>query len=247
MRQTEANARRSLRFWLVSLACAVTMVVTASLGVWQTERAAQKLELQAAIDAQTALAPLDNMGLLATDALHIHTHRSAQLLGTWVPDATVFLDNRSMAGRAGFHVLTPLRLHGSDASVLVVRGWVPRDVRDRSRVPDVPTPAGEVLVAGRLSPPPSRLYELGPADNGVIRQNIDLEQFAEETSLALLSLSLLQTGETEDGLRREWPRIEAGVHKHYGYAVQWFGLCALAGLLYVWFQFIQPRRARRPA
>jgi surfeit locus 1 family protein len=32
------------------------------------------------------------------------------------------------------------------------------------------------------------------------------------------------------------------VHKHYGYAFQWFSLSLLTVGLYVWFQLIQPRR-----
>jgi surfeit locus 1 family protein len=32
------------------------------------------------------------------------------------------------------------------------------------------------------------------------------------------------------------------VHKHYGYAVQWFLLCALIAGLYAWFQILRPRR-----
>jgi surfeit locus 1 family protein len=35
------------------------------------------------------------------------------------------------------------------------------------------------------------------------------------------------------------------VHKHYGYAAQWFGLSALVITLYAWFQLIRPRRAAR--
>jgi len=39
--------------------------------------------------------------------------------------------------------------------------------------------------------------------------------------------------------------VGTGVDKHYGYAFQWFGLCGLMALLYVWFQivrrFIRPR------
>jgi surfeit locus 1 family protein len=34
------------------------------------------------------------------------------------------------------------------------------------------------------------------------------------------------------------------VHKHYGYAVQWFSLTALITGLYVWFQLLRPRRRR---
>jgi surfeit locus 1 family protein len=32
------------------------------------------------------------------------------------------------------------------------------------------------------------------------------------------------------------------VQKHYGYAFQWFALCALIGGLHVWFRIIRPRR-----
>ena len=38
----------------------------------------------------------------------------------------------------------------------------------------------------------------------------------------------------------------ADVHKHYGYAFQWFALCALIVGLYVWFQLIRPRRRAAP-
>lgn len=236
---------RQWRFWAVSLACLATMAVTASLGDWQLGRARQKLDQQAGIERQTAMPAVSGEQLTGMRDLGQAMHRAAVLRGTWVPRATVFLDNRPMAGQAGFYVATPLRLSGSDAAVLVLRGWAPRDAQDRARLPEVPAFEGEVEVQGRLAPPPSRLFELGEEAQGPIRQNIDIASFARETGLALLDLSLLQTGEAPDGLRREWPRIAADVHKHYGYAFQWFGLCALAGILYVWFQFIQPRRTRR--
>ena len=48
-----------------------------------------------------------------------------------------------------------------------------------------------------------------------------------------------------DGLLRQWPEPASDVHKHYGYAFQWFGLSALVIVLYVWFQIIRPRRRAR--
>lgn len=241
----ERSRWRQPRVWVVTLAALLVMAVTAALGCWQLDRARQKLDREAEIARQMALPVLDGAALLAMADPAQVLHRGAVLRGTWVPRATVFLANRALRGRAGFHVVTPLRLSGSDATVLVVRGWAPRDAQDRTRVPPVPTPAGEVQVSGRLAPPPSRLFELGEEEPGPIRQNIAIEPFARETGLALLDVSLLQTSEADDGLRREWPRVAADVHKHHGYAFQWFGLCALVGLLYVWFQFIQPRRVRR--
>jgi surfeit locus 1 family protein len=117
---------------------------------------------------------------------------------------------------------------GSERAILVQRGWLPRDFTDRSRVPAVDTPEGVVQVDGRLAPAPGKLFELGAAAGGPIRQNIDIADMSRETGLALLDLSVVQTSDATDGLQRNWPRITEGVHKHHGYAFQWFGLCALA-------------------
>ncbi len=232
------------RFVVVTAATVFTMAVTASLGFWQLDRARQKIALQEQINQHANLPAwqTDDL-LLATDPLE-GLHRPVQLRGQWVNGATVFLDNRQMAARNGFFLITPLQLAGSQRAVLVQRGWVPRDFTDRSRVPTIDTPAGEVQVEGRLAPPPGKLYQLGEAGKGAIRQNVDLGGFAEETGLNLLVVSVQQTGASPEGLLREWPRAALGVDKHHGYAFQWFGLCALAGLLYIWFQFISPRRKR---
>jgi surfeit locus 1 family protein len=237
--------RSSLRFWIVTLATTVTMGVTASLGLWQLGRAQQKLDLQARIDAASHAARWNEADVLSAVDLAPAHYRPVRLQGEWVADASVYLDNRQMNGRPGFYLVTPLRLQDSEQVVLVQRGWAPRDFNDRSRVPDIATPAGPVVVEGRLAPPPGLLYQLGEAVQGPIRQNIDLAAFAQETRLPLLQdVSVQQTAGAPDGLQRDWPVVSLGVEKHHGYAAQWFGLCALAGILYVWFQLIAPRRKR---
>lgn len=234
------------RFWLVTLAAAVTVALTASLGLWQLSRAAQKQALEARIEQRSALPALGVADLLAKpldfDAL---VHRPVVLRGRWLDQASVFLDNRPMAGRSGFILVTPLLPTGARQAVLVQRGWVPRDFQDRSKVPEVPTPDGEVELQGRLAPPPSRLFELGAAQAGRIRQNLDLDAVAQASGLPLLPLSVLQSGASPEGLLREWPRFESAVHKHHGYAAQWFAMSAVAAGLYVWFQLISPRRRRK--
>jgi surfeit locus 1 family protein len=231
---------------MVTLATAFTMAVTASLGVWQLGRASQKQALQEQVDQRSELATWTERDLLGAIDPQTGLHRKVQLTGEWVAEANLFLDNRQMAGRVGFFLVTPLRLAGSDRVILVQRGWVPRDFTDRTRVPLVATPAGVVRIEGRLAPAPGKLFELGDPGTGPIRQNIDVAALSQETGLALLDLSVLQTGDATEGLQRNWPRITVDVHKHHGYAFQWFGLCALAGVLYVWFQFLSPRRKRTP-
>jgi surfeit locus 1 family protein len=237
-----------LRFWLVTLAALGTAALTARLGLWQYDRAAQKLALQASLDSRSRLPPLDAGSLAeALPQAEAQHHRAIVLTGRWAAAHTVFLDNRQMqAGRPGFIVVTPLRLADGRA-VLVQRGWLPRDIQDRTRLPPVPTPEDEVTVAGRVAPPPARLYEFEAADTGRIRQNLDLDAFARETGLRLAPVSVQQTGPTSqsDGLQRDWPVPSSGVAKHHGYSFQWFGLSALVLILYVWFQLIQPRRTHR--
>jgi surfeit locus 1 family protein len=64
-------------------------------------------------------------------------------------------------------------------------------------------------------------------------------EFAAESGLALLPVTLQQTGAASEGVLREWPAVNLGVDKHYGYAFQWFGLSALIAGLYLWFQIIR--------
>lgn len=235
----------SVRFWIVTLAALLMAGLTFSLGQWQWGRAADKMALQAVIDAQNRLPALDNRALLATQDLRTVLHRQALLHGVWQEAHTVYLDNRPMGGKSGFWVVTPLALEGGRPWILVQRGWVPRDFNDRTRLPVVPTPPGLVSVAGRMAPPPSKLYEFAGEPGGRIRQNLDVAAFGAEIGQPLMAVSLLQTGAASEGLLRDWPAPTVGVDKHYGYAFQWFGLCALVVGLYVWFQLISPRRKKR--
>ena len=222
------------------------VLLTARLGWWQLDRAAQKLSLQAQIDERRVLPPLSQPELARSVAEAALQHqRRITLQGRWLPQYSVFLDNRPMAGRQGFFLVTPLEL-SSGGVVLVQRGWAPRDLRDRAALPAVPTPTDVVMVTGLVAPPPGRLYALGGADTGVLRQNLDIDVYARETSLRLRPLSIQQTetGVTPDGLRRDWPNPAVDVHKHHGYAFQWFALSSLMTGLYVWFQILQPRRRR---
>lgn len=239
---TENSLR--VRSWLVTAATFAVVAGTFSLGQWQLRRAAEKEALQADIKAQVGQPMLDTRALaVMTDVLNA-IHRPATLRGVWQAAHTVFVDNRPMAGKTGFLVMTPLALEGFSQVILVDRGWVQRDFNDRSHLPDIATPTGLVTVSGRIAPPPSKLYEFKGVESGRIRQNIDLHAFATETSLPLMSVSLLQTGPASEGLLRDRAAPNLGVEKHYGYAFQWFALSALAATLYVWFQILQPYRAR---
>jgi surfeit locus 1 family protein len=156
-----------------------------------------------------------------------------------------------MDGRPGFFVVTAVRLPGQARALLVQRGWAPRDPTDPALLPAVADTPGLVRLSGRIAPPPARLYDFGAVETGVLRQNLDLMARARELGVELRALSLLQAdpppGEpalVSDTLQRRWPAPAVDIHKHHGYAFQWFALSALTAGLYVWFQVIRPRRRR---
>jgi len=251
-----AGSRRRM---VVLVAAVLASAVTARLGWWQLDRAQQKLDLQARITARGSLPALPQADLPRTEAEAATQHyRPVQLRGRWLADQTIYLDNRQMNARQGFFVVTPLLLAPGlvkGDAVLVQRGWMPRDFADRSRLQALPAQPGEVLVTGRLAPPPSKLLALSGAEQGPIRQNIDLAGVASGLGLALRPLSVQQTQPTQpapvggdtagslpdDGLLRAWPAVAVDVGKHHGYAFQWFSLSALLVGLTLWFQFLRPR------
>ena len=237
--------------WLMLGVAAVGVAVTFSLGMWQLGRAAEKTALQDAKQEQSGQVVLDGrtLGTARDEPQQRQSliHRRMLLRGQWLPEHTVFLENRQMNGKPGFFAMTPLKIEGTGAVVLVQRGWAQRSFTDRPDLPELTTPVGVVELQGHLAPWPSRLYDFGGAETSPIRQNLDLTAYRQETGLSLLEITLLQSGAASEGLWREWPVVASGVEKHHGYAFQWFGLSGLIALLYVWFQIVQPRRQKRPA
>ena len=236
------------RAGVLLLAALAGAALTTRLGVWQLDRAAQKIAIQSALDSRRALPPLLGTELARTEQqVHEQEYRAVVVAGHWLPERTVYLDNRPMNGHAGFFAVTPLLLDDGSA-VLVQRGWLPRDQADRTRIEAPPTPAGPVQVAGHIATSLSRASQIGGAGSGPIRQNLDLDAFAAETGLVLRPLAIVQENGAltpADGLLRDWPAPAADVQMHYGYAVQWFAMAALIIGLYVWFQLIRPRRLGR--
>ncbi len=248
------------RFWLITLAASFAAAVTLKLGFWQLSRAHEKLALQAVIQAQAELPSLNASALIqsiSTPSLQQGAsatavlHRTITLTGHWLPQHTLFLDNRQMDNKPGLFVLTPFEFTEpvtlAKKSILVQRGWLPRNFLDRNALPEVVTDAAEVAVTGRIALSPSKLFEFKGAESGALRQNIEIEALAKELKLDLLPYSLLQLDTTsvnadkgQKQLQRRWAQPNYGSEKNYGYMVQWWALSALITLLYVWFQLIRP-------
>lgn len=216
----------------------VATVLVAALGIlagqWQTGRAEQKQQIENAMAAQAAAAPLQlSAGTSLADATE---YRRVVLTGEFISEWKLYLENRPQQGVAGFHVLTPFRLSGSDRHVLVARGWLPRNPMNRTELPKFETPEGKVTIEGRIRQNPGKVMQLGddvPVLPGSFVQNITVQQFEQAARLDMLPFLVEQTSETNDGLARAWTIPSSGIDKHRGYAFQWYGLALMAVVFFI--------------
>ena len=219
--------------------------LTTRLGYWQLGRAqfkeaAYELEL-----TQAKLPPLNTQDLMRMSLSSDNLQRRIDVQGQWLKQWTVFLENRTMQGKPGFWVFTPLQI-APERVLLVQRGWVARDLIHSNQLPTIETPEGLVRIQGRLVAPPSKMFELQekptmPSEAqglNLLRQNIDMKSFSDETGLRLWA-NALQTGEPSEGLLRDWPTSLSGSDKNRAYALQWFALACVCIGLFAWFQIIQ--------
>jgi len=214
-------------FALLALAAAVCMIL---LGNWQTGRAQQKLALQHRVDA-LAQGPLLSLPS-APVAAGAYAHSRVTVRGEFIPQHTVYVDNRVLRGLPGYHVVTPLKISGGDRHVLVNRGWVGIGPT-RAEFPPIRTPTGELVLEGLAVVPPEHVYELAQdRGTGPLVQHLVPARIAERTGLKLQPIVLQQTSDTPDGLARVWERPDLGVNTHRAYALQWYAMGVVIVILY---------------
>jgi surfeit locus 1 family protein len=209
------------------------------LGIWQLDRAEQKRQLSAALESRRKQPALSlNLALPPTGEREF---RPVVAQGRYLADKTILIENRKYLGRTGFHVVTPLRIEGSERIVLVNRGWIPRERLDGDARPA--TPGERVTVHGTLALPQAPAIELQladtPADTTPHWPYLTLDHFAQWSGLKILPFEILQSPEDPGDLVRQWPQPQFSDAMHIGYAIQWFAFALIT--LLIWFRLsLQP-------
>ena len=235
---------------LVPTLAAIAVVTTCvAAGNWQQSRMQAKEALRAQFDAAGTAVPVALASLPGAADWASLRYRPVTATGEYVAGRQIFIDNKVAAGRAGFHVVTPLALPDGRV-VLVNRGWIAQKP-SRAALPDAPPPSGVVTVHGRIAIPAAGYFELQPeTTSGSIRQNLDPARFAAATGLAALPAIIEATAAPmpDDGLFRGWPAPDFGIATHRIYMVQWYAFALVAAALWLWFNrlwFDRPRVSRK--
>ena len=199
----------------------VLVPVMAGLGFWQLERAEQKRQILARWEATASV--LSALPAHRTAASE-YDGRSVELQGVLLQQRILFLDNRIRQGQVGYEVLVVLDVKASPSYVLLNLGWLPAG-QDRSLLPDVVLPAGDIHVAGRLVTP-VRGFTLGPADwqEGWPKriQQIDLQAISSALHVELYPQVIRMSEPVLPDIQVGWAPVNMPPERHIGYAFQWF-------------------------
>jgi len=218
------------KLWMI-LVTAVSVVIFIELGKWQLSRADEKNARHELLEqyAKQPAVTLPN----TLSKLEDFQYREVEVQGEFLSEHTIFLDNKTHQGRAGYHVITPLKASNSAPLVVINRGWVATGY-DRSVLPYVNEVKGVVKVTGLAVAPELRTLKLSEmVIAGKVWNDFNLQRYQKETGQEIQPLMVLQKNNVEDGLIRDWNRPDSGAAKNLGYAVQWFLLATTAIIIFL--------------
>jgi len=238
---------------VATLSALVVIGIGCGAGIWQLNRAEQKIRLGESLATKLGMPILNaNTADLSSE---LATERRITARGRFLREEAVWLDNRprpipegiSNTAQAGFYLMMPLVLEGQKKVLWINRGWAPRNNLNRVELPPITTPDDIVVIDGVGFPHPGRVYELGQQTETIsqprIEQNFDLIKEAKLHPWDQLPFIVRESSSNKsDGLVRNWPLPTNGVDRHYAYAFQWFALAISGFLFWLITGFLRYRR-----
>lgn len=240
----------TLPTWLrLSFLAAIPLIAVGmlALGLWQLSRLQERRALNAQIRSRLDQPAIALNSATLPDDLQTLDYRPVHVRGTFDVSQEIVWKNQALNGAPGVHVITPLRLAGSEMAVLVDRGWIPYTEAEPEARAAYPPPSGEVDVSGMIRIPARRTSSLSPADPplGPERPRLDawfwmdVTQIQAQVPYPFLPILIVQAPDSkavELPVRSYDLQLDEG--PHLTYAIQWFSFAAIAilGPLIYWRQ-----------
>lgn len=218
----------------------------ARLGAWQVSRLHEKQAFNALVRGRLDSAIVD-FAHAPHDAEHARFRR-VRVSGAWDAAHEMVLTGRSRDGSPGVHLLTPLRIPGSDTALLVNRGWI--YAPDAANPPDLHrwrVRADTATVSGFFVQLPSAVPRGAAAGTPPRVRWVDTSAIARWMERPVFGFQLVQEGDTASRdstpARLDPPGLDEGPHR--GYAFQWFAFAIIALVGVPVFVLTRGREAER--
>ncbi len=220
--------------WIVAACVLMTTVTFARLGLWQLDRAAEKVEAQRAMEIESRV---NAEALEDIPSGHLHRtnpalqNRHVSLRGEFDNEHTILLLAEFFQGMIGYGVVTPFRLASTNQLVLVNRGWT-TGILPSDTSPDLRPVSGPMEITAQIFIPPENTRVLTSQINALVwplrMRSLEIDVIAEIIGEPLFPFEVRLTAEQDGVLVRHWPAANAAVNQNLFYAVQWFSFSLLA-------------------
>jgi surfeit locus 1 family protein len=217
--------------WIAfTLGIVLLIVLMINLGFWQLRRLDERRHFNAAVEARydAPAQPIDDVLKPGTDPDDVQW-RPVTAVGTYRPEGTVHIVNRSQNGFGGDNIVVPLDL-GDGRVLLVNRGFLP----EGEAVP--PAPTGQVEITGRLRPSQKRTFmQLSDPKTGTLTeaQRVDIPRLQEQVQGQVLDMYVdaFKSVPADSSTLQPVIKPELTEGPHLSYAFQWFifSVCAAVG------------------
>ena len=218
--------------WKASLTFFCLLVLVLSLGVWQIDRGYKKKELENTfLERQSQ--PVKEIKYNTFESSDLY--RNVVLEGKYL-DQIFLLDNKIHNGKPGLKVFSPFQSI-NESLVLVSRGWI--EFEDRSNLPMIKTERNALKIQGILrSESKDFILEndnMKKNTNPILVQTINLDELSNYLGKPLSPYILELSELSKSAFVKTWQPINLSSFRHFGYAVQWFGLGLVLIIGYLFF------------
>jgi len=218
--------------WKASLTFFCLFLLVLSLGVWQIDRGYKKKELENTfLERQSQPVKEIKYNKIVNSDLY----RNVVLEGKYL-DQIFLLDNKIHNGKPGLKVFSPFESI-NESLVLVSRGWIAFE--DRSNLPMIETERNALKIQGILrSESKDFILEndnMKKNTNPILVQTINLDELSNYLEKPLSPYILELSELSKSAFIKTWQPINLSSFRHFGYAVQWFGLGLVLIIGYLFF------------
>lgn len=224
--EVPARPRSAVTLVLLGVSVLAGVVLLTSLGIWQVERRAWKLDLIARVEQRLRVPPVEAP---ARGGWHMvgpgDEYRRVRATGRFLPGRETLVQAVTARG-AGYWVMAPLRL-ASGETILINRGFVPSDRQDATAAP-----LGEVAITGlmrRSEPKGAFLRDNDPPEGRWFSR--DVAAIAAARGLGETAPYFIDADGAPDPDGSSAPQLPIGgltvvrfANNHLIYAITWFGL-----------------------
>jgi surfeit locus 1 family protein len=219
--------------WLLAACVLITAFTLGRLGLWQLDRAAEKVDAQRELMAELQLSAPNIEDISPSELVPQNPtlqNRHVTLTGEYWNERTILLLAEFFDSQIGYGVVTPFRLASSGELVLVSRGWttgiLPPDTPPYLNPYEGPT---EISAQIHVPDPDRRIIasEVDASQWPLEMRTLEIDIIEEILGEPVFPFEVRLTEDQPGVLVRHWPAVNADVNQNLFYAVQWFSFALI--------------------